>query len=224
MVGVAALAVVSAFYPGGPVIETVDQGNFPDAIAAMSANAGLAHVTTLIMVVAVLLESYGLLSLFRVSRQRGSLADSILVFGLVTTLFCLAVFLLELGMRHMVVHVTQHGVGPGTEAQLQDLALAVHTGMGGLHFAFLSLYPFGSIFLGIGLAARFRAMNVYKAALYGMVITGLIGVFNLVIVQHMHDLELGLIAVISNSVLSISCIWLFIIGWGIYRGRSELVP
>ena len=125
VLGVVLSLIVSLLHPGGVLIDPVDQTDFAAAIGAMSDNANLSHATTLLFIVAILMEAYGLLALFRLVGSRGSLADSALRFGLVGIMFGWALFIIELGARHMVVHIMTHGVGAGTgpeaQAQLQTL-------------------------------------------------------------------------------------------------------
>ena len=70
--GVILTLFASLLYPGGVLIDSVDQTNFPGAIAAMSDNANLTHAMTLLMIFAVLLEAYGLLALFRLVGRQGA--------------------------------------------------------------------------------------------------------------------------------------------------------
>ena len=73
--------------------------------------------------------------------------------------------------------------------------------MAGMHFAFLAVYPFAAMLFGLGLAPRFQTMNAFKLASYGMVLVGAVGLINIVLVQHIHDVDVGLFALISNSFL-----------------------
>ena len=187
--------IVSLLHPGGVLIDPVDQTDFAAAIGAMSDNANLSHETTLLFIIAILLEAYGLLALFSLVGRRGSLADAALRFGLVGIIFSGGLFIIELGARHMVVHIMTHGVGAGTgpeaQAHLQTLSQAVHSGGAAAHIAFLSVASVASLFLGIGIASRFAAMKVYKLAAYGMVLVGVVGLLNLAVVQHIHDFDLN---------------------------------
>ena len=125
----------------------------------------------------------------------------------------------------MVVHIMTHGVGDSvSQARLEDFAIVVFSVGGALHVAFLSIASVASIFLGLGLASRFAEMNSYKLASYGMVFVGVAGLLNLGIVQHFHGIDLNLITLISNVVLSVGAICYFIFGVGMYFGRSEFAP
>ena len=224
--GLVLSVVTSLLYPGGMLIDPVDQADFPAAIGALSTNGLLAQVMTLLMIVAMLLEAFGLLALFRLVGRQGGFAEAALRFGLVASLFGWGVFILSLGMRHMVIHVINDGVGGGPElaGELQGFAIAVHSVMVEAHFAFLSVYPFASMLLGIGLASRFREVNVFKLDSHGMVVTGAFGLFNIAVIQHIHGVDFGILAVISNSLLLVGAVWFLIIAVGMYQGRSGLVP
>ncbi len=47
--------------------------------------------------------------------------------------------------------------------------------------------------------------------------------FNLALIQHLHDVDFGVIAAVSSGLLYLGGVWLFIIGVGIFRGEKELV-
>ena len=219
--GVILTIIASLLFPGGPLIDSVDQGDFPASIAVMSDSGTITHVPTLALIIGTLLEGYALLAFFRLLGRKGSLADSALRFGLVASLFGWGVFIVGMGMRHMVVHVTQHGVGAGASPDLDGLALTIYTAMAGMHFAFLAVYPFAAMLFGLGLAPRFQTMNAFKLASYGMVLVGAVGLINIVLVQHIHDVDVGLFALISNSFLMLGAVFFLILGVGMYQGRSE---
>ena len=58
-----------------------------------------------------------------------------------------------------------------------------------------------------------------RGTLYGA--NALAGLINVVLVQHFHGVDFALLAIITNLVLLIGTIWLFIIGVGLYKGISE---
>ena len=64
-------------------------------------------------------------------------------------------------------------------------------------------------------------MNIFKLASYGIVLIGAAGLINLVIAQHIHDVDVDLFALISNSFLMLGAVFFLIIGVGMYQGRSE---
>lgn len=224
--GVILSLAASLFFPGGALIDTVDAGDFAATITTMANNASLTHVTTLGVTFALLLEAYGVLTLLGLTSRQGGLADAALRFGVITSILGWGLFIIESGTRHMAVHVTLHGVGGGTgpnvQPQLDELALTVYTAGAAVHFAFLAVSSVAAIFLGIGLASRFSTMNLFKAATYGMVLVGVLGLVNLIIIQHIHDIELSVVALVSNGALTVGAVCFLVFGIGMYKGRSEL--
>lgn len=225
--GIVLILLTSLFYPGGVLIDTVDSLEFSALIAVMSDNASLTHAATLGTMFALLLQSYGLLALFRLTTLQG-LGNASLRFGIIASVIGWVLLMVEAGTRHMVVHITQHGIGTGTgpdvQPELNDLALAVFSTGTAIHFSFIAISSVAAIMLGAGLAARSRGMNVFSVAAYGMVLVGVAGLFNLVILQHVHDIDLAVFALISNSVLTIGAVCFIIFGVGMYRGSSEFAP
>ena len=86
----------------------------------------------------------------------------------------------------------------------------------------MALYPLASIMVGIGLSSRFASMDVYKIAGYVLVLAGLVGLVNYLIALNAPDVGLQNLLYVNSAVLYIGGICLFIIGLGMYKGRSEL--
>ncbi|MDE2938404.1 MAG: hypothetical protein OXR67_05745 [Chloroflexota bacterium] len=213
------------FHPGGIFISPVDLNDFPATIAVLSDYASLTHVITMVMVLSLFLESYGFFALTRIRSRVGSLSGYALRFGVIGMLFSYGALALELGTRHMVVHIATHGVtgqaGVDPALGLPDLALTVYAAGIGLHVTFLFVSALAALCLGLGLAAHFATLNIYRIAGYGVALVGVAGLVNVVLVQHFHGVDFALLAIITNLVLLIGTIWLFIIGLGLYKGISE---
>ncbi len=224
MVGIVLLLIGSVFYPGGLLIDPVDQTDFGAALGALSANASLAHFVTMVSAIGMLLYGYGFFTLLRQIRQQQTMSDLALRFGIVISMFGWGIFLLGMGMRHGVIHFLQRSaMESGADATaLGDLALVCHAVTIGLILAFLITYPVGSSLLGISLAPRFSGMNVYKLASFGLVAVGLAGFINYLIVQHAASTSVEALLLSNNLTLFVGAIFLSIIGLGMYRGRSEL--
>ena len=47
---------------------------------------------------------------------------------------------------------------------------------------------------------------------------------NLVLIHHHHRVEFGLPATVSTVLLQLGGVWMFIVGYGIFRGHGELGP
>ncbi len=227
MAGMILTLVSSLLFPGGPIVNPVDQTDFPAAAAALATNPGLAHGMTLLVIVGMLLYAYGFVELLRVRGRGPGFGDSVLRFGLLASLFSWSAFVLGFGVRHSGIYLLQQSIsaGEGTElqAELAGLAVSSHITMMGLLLAFMVVNPIGSALVGIGLAARFGSLNIYRLASYGLIAIGLGGFANMVLALFLTDPDVVLHLLISQLLLLIGSICLFVIGVGMYRGRNELI-
>ena len=227
MIGVILVSLATLFVPGGILSDNVDQSDFPDAVKVLADNATASHATTLLIIVGILLYAYGVLPLFAAVRNSAGEVNHSLRMGLLGIMFSWGIYIVQMGARHVVVHIETHGIGTSNDA---DISLAVHAVGAALYFAFLSLSSLSSILLGIGLAARTGsvartgAINIYQLAAYGFVVVGLLLLITIAAVEHFHDLSYNLLVLISGSVLVLGALCYFVIGLGMYRGRPEIVP
>ena len=225
MAGVVLSIPAFLFHPGGIFISPVDLNDFPATIAVLTDHASLTHIITMVLVLSVFLEAYGFFALTRIRSRAGSLSGYALRFGVIGMLFSYGALALEYGTRHMVIHITTHGVtgesGVAPALATPDLALTIYTAGIALHITFLFVSALAALLLGLGLAAHFATLNIYRIAGYGVALVGLAGLANVVLIQHFHGVDFALLAVVTNLVLLIGTIWLFIIGVGLYKGISE---
>ena len=228
MAGVVLAFFPSLFTPGGWLVSPVDQTNYAETLEVLSRFPSLAHVTAMAAAISMLLYGYGLLGLFGLRAVPGSRLSSLLQYGVITSLFGWGIFLVAMGKRHMTVHLMQRSMGASGDPELQEVlfnaALNGYADMAGLILAFLSIYPFASMMVGLGLAPRFESMNVYKIASIGLFVVGAAGFINFVIAQHFPAIALDLLLGVNNSLLSLGALCLFIVGLGMYRQRRELLP
>ena len=227
MAGVVLAFFPSLFTPGGWLVSPVDQSNYAETLEVLSRYSSLAHVTAMAAAISMLLYGYGLLGLLGLRAVPGSKFSSLLQFGVITSLFGWGIFLIAMGKRHMTVHLMQRSTGAG-DPEMQDVlfnaALNGYADMAGLILAFLSIYPFASMMVGLGLARRFASMNIYKIASIGLFAVGAAGFINFVVAQHFPAIALDLLLGVNNSLLSLGALCLFIVGVGMYRQRRELLP
>lgn len=228
MAGVVVAFFPSLLTPGGWLISPVDQTNYAETLEVLSRYPNLAHVTAMAAAISMLLYGYGLLGLWGLRAVPGSRFSSLLPFGIITSLFGWGVFLIAMGKRHMTVHLIQRSTQTAENPELQNVlfnaALNGYADMAGLILAFLSIYPFASMMVGVGLAPRFQSMNIYKIASIGLFVIGAAGFINFVAAQHFPSVALDLLLGVNNSLLSIGALCLFIVGFGMYRQRRELQP
>ena len=225
MIAVIGSLTGSFLYPGGPIVDPVDQTNFPFAIERLGQYSGLAHITTTVVIVAMMLQSFGLFSLYNLYGSGRGFPGLALRLGIITSIFGWGLFLVSLGMRHMVIHLMQRSMNPAEavelRAQMEGLALTTHVEMAALLLAFIAVYPIASVLVGIGLSARFSRMNAYRLAGYGLVLIGVGGFINFQVAQHVVGISLDTLLITNNLLLSVGAICLFVIGYGMFRGREE---
>ena len=221
------LALVGSFlFPGGPLVDGVDQTDFGAAVGALARNPELSHATTLVVIVGMLLHAYGFLALLGVGRGNGGFMGPGLRFGLILSLLAWAIFAISQGKRIMVIHLMQRSDGAET-ANLRDsfesAALTGHTEMIGLLIGFMVIFPFATMLVGLGLAPRFEGMDLLKAACYGFVVIGALALVNFLYAMFIPDVNLEAHLNVHNLLSLVGSACLFIVGIGMYQGRRELV-
>ena len=213
--------VASLLTPGGLLIDPADSASFGEAAGVLGDNAELAQIATLLFVVSVVLYWFGLHSLHR-AFSGSSLMDRVSRFALNVFLLGYAFLIIELSVRHVLIHVLAHGVG-GNAAEEQTMATTLFAAAAGLHFAFLYVTSIGSPIFGIGLARRCGDMSIFKLAAWGLALTGLLSFIALMIAEHVPAIDLHGVAVFSNIVLFFGSLCILVIGVGIMKGRQEFV-
>ena len=211
----------SLFTPGGLLIEPADAASFGEAAGVLGDNAELAQFVTLLFVLSIVLYWFGLNSLQR-AFSGNSVMDRISGFALRVFLVGYAFLIVELSVRHILIHVLAHGVG-GDAAEERAMATTLFAVAAGVHFAFLYVTSIGSTIFGYGLARRCSAMSIFKLASLGLALTGLLSFILLMIAEHIPAIDLHGVAVGSNIVLLFGSLCILVIGVGIMKGRQEFV-
>ena len=213
--------VASLFTPGGLLIEPVDSASFGEAAGVLGDNASLAQFVTFLFVISVVLYWFGLHSLYR-AFSGSSLMDRVSRFALNIFLIGYGFLIVELSLRHILIHVLARGVG-GTAAEEQVMATTLFAAAAGIHFAFLYVTSIGSAIFGYGLARRCVGMSIFKLAALGLALTGLLSFIALRIAEHVQGIDLHGVAVVSNGVLLFGSFCIVIIGVGVMQGLQEFV-
>ena len=222
IVGVILLIFASLLFPGGVLLDPVDQTDFPVALETMADNASLAHLASMLSIIGMFLYAYCALTWLRLPRQTG-LGGSLLRLGVFASLFGWALYAIAMGMRHFSIHLMQRGMQSGAdEAFFADLALSVYAPMGGIVIALVSVYPVASMLVGLGLASRFGSMSIFKLASYGLVLMGVLAVINFLVLQHVPSIDPEVLLRNDNGMLAFGSLCFVIIGLGMYRGQSDL--
>ena len=220
--GVILLVLASLVFPGGVLLDPVDQTDFPVALDAMAENPSLAHLASMASIIGMFLYGYAALTWLRLPKQPG-LGGSLLRLGVFTSLFGWSLYIIAMGMRHFSIHLMQRSMQSGADtAMFESLALSAYTPMAGIVIALVTVYPVASILVGLGLGSRFGAMSIYKLASYGLAVMGVLAGINFLVLQHAPGIDPIVILRIDNGMLSFGSLCFIILGLGMYRGQSEL--
>ena len=222
IVGVILLVLASLLFPGGVLLDPVDQTDFPVALETMADNASLAHLASMLSIIGMFLYAFCALTWLRLPRQTG-LGSSLLRLGVFASLFGWALYAIAMGMRHFSIHLMQRGMQSGAdEAFFADLALSVYAPMAGIVIALVAVYPVASVLVGLGLASRFGSMSIFKLASYGLVVMGVLATINFLVLQHVPDIDPVVLLRNDNGMLAFGSLCFVIIGLGMYQGQSDL--
>ena len=213
--------IASLLTPGGLIIDPVDSATFAEAAGVLGENSSMAQAMTFLFVVSVMLYWFGLHSLHR-AFSGSSLTDRVSRFALNIFLLGYAFLIVELSVRHILIHVLAHGIG-GTAAEEQTLGTTLFAAAAGIHIAFLYATSIGSTIFASTLARRCTGMSIFKLAAAGLAVTGFATFIVLMIAEHVPGIDLHGIAVASNAVLLFGSLCILIIGKGIKQGRREFV-
>ena len=220
------MVICLVIYPGGWAVDSVDALDFHATIQGYADHDNLTHALSFVIILSSLSVAYGIFSFWRLSGPAGSLGHSLLRFGIMVNLFHYGIYILTFGMRHLLVAVAQHRDALSEFAapeQADMLMLVLHATSGGMHFAFVTVSSISGILVGIGLARRYGSLGLTAAACWAFALAGVAGLVNVVVGQ---QAEIGPEAFImaSNIILFIAAVALLVIGVGVLRGESELVP
>lgn len=225
MAGVILWYVVSVFSPGAISTDSVEQGDFfRQQLRPWIENDGLTHVMTMLVILSTALQAFGFYYLLRLPRQPG-VADVALRFGVVATISAWMIHIIAMGIRHIIVHVLTHGIEPNmAEAARLDVGLTLYVAHVGVIFGFFALSAIASVIFGLALAVRFSEVIHIRVAGYGITAMGIGQIVNLVLIEHFHDIDFGVLATVSTVLLVLGGLWLLIIGYGMFRGHGEFAP
>ncbi len=225
--GVVLAFVAPAFMPGYALINPVDQTDFPVALDALGDSPVLAHWVNFVTLISLLLMIFAFLSLYPLASRQAGLGGKILQFGIIASIIEWSMLILSGGMRHLEIHLIQRSAlgasGDPAPAEFLAAALSVHVDLTAISIAFVALYPIASIATGLGLAKRFASLDVYKVTAYVMALAGLAGMVNFLVAMNVPSLGLQQLLLVNNAVLYVGGICFIILGYGMYKCRSEFV-
>ena len=219
MGGAVLMVIAGLFYPGVALIEQVDQTDFEAAMEVTRDYSNLAHIMTLLGIIGVLGYAYGFMALYRAARSESGVAPALLRFGIGASILGWAVFAVGMGVRHLVIFLVQ--ISEENEAYLHT-ALELQVAMSGIFLAAIMIYPFASFLTGIGLMPRFKSTGIHRIAAIGLAVVGAASLATVVFAQHTASPDFEAILIVNNLILAVGTLCLFVVGLGIYLGRSEL--
>ena len=226
MAGVVLAWIGGLFMPGYTFINPVDQTDFVAARDALGDGAVLAHWMNLTMFISMLLMIFGFVVLYPLASRQAGVGAKLLQFGIITSIIEWSILIIAAGMRYFEIHLMQRSKLPAdgslSAADFEAAALAIHVDMTAVLLAFVLLYPLASIMVGLGIANRFASIGLYKGAGYVMAAAGLLGLVNFLMSMNVPDVGLQTLFVANSIALYVAGVSLFIVGLGMYRGRSEL--
>lgn len=227
MVGVIISMAAPFLLPGGFLIEYTDPADYVATVAVLGDYPNVGHLSSTASIIGMLLMIGGVIRLYSLSEGDGVLARPILRFGIILTVIEWALVVLGHAERHLLLHLLQRGedsLGADGMAQFETLAIGGYADMVGAFLASLFILPFASFLVGLGLVMSIKETNVYKIASYALMLVGVVAFVVIMAGMHLTDLDLQTLLVVNNLNLMVGSVALFIIGFGMYQGRSELSP
>ena len=102
------------------------------------------------MILAIVLQAFGLYSLLRVQRAPG-IEDSTLRFAVMATMFALGIYIIAMGMRHVVLNIATHGISLSLgDAANEEIPLTMYSAHIGVLYGFIGIGAVTSLILGRG--------------------------------------------------------------------------
>ncbi len=225
MVGVVVSFLSSMLFPGNFLIDQVDRTNFQDAVDAAAGATTLAHIMTFLGILGMLLTAFGAFGLMPLATRLGGFAGSLLRFGIILSIIEWSVIVIGMGMQHFVVHVMQRAVDAGSGSDeytyFEETGLATHAMMTAVLVAFITIFPFASTLVGIGVNRLVQSMNAYKIGAYALIVCGVGGLITYLTAM-ISSGEPATYWAIFNFLLFIGAIGLFLTGLGMSRGAEGL--
>ena len=208
--------VVGVFSPNGPLLGTgIDATSF-ERVRNLAEYASLAHTTSILAAIGALLALTGFWRLFR--SADGKTATGVLIQGgiLAITVALIGV-VLGRGLNHMIVHLLTHGMLP--EAQLELMAVTVHSVQSGIRIMGGFVGFVGALALAIGVYARYGGGSGRLLAALAAILA-IAGIVSLLLAEHIHDLTI-MYRVAAYVALPVY-LWYAWLGLSVARGDAEL--
>ena len=215
--------VSSLLFPGNALINPVDQTNFPEAVNAIANAPALAHLMIFLSILGMILMAFGFFAFLPLASRQGGLAGTLLKFGLFLSIIEWSIIIIAMGMKHFVTHLMQRAADAGTGspdyAFFQESALVIHTDLTAVLLAAITIFPFASTLVGIGIANRVQSMNLSKIAAYLLIVSGVGGLITYLLAM-LTASDPMFFLMVFNILILIGSIGLIGIGIGMSRGSE----
>lgn len=215
------IVLVGVFSPNGPVFGTAIDAGGLERVRNLAEYASLAHTTSVLTAIGVLLALTGFWHLFR-SVDGRTAAGVLMQGGIIAITVAFVGVIIGRGLNHMIVHQLTHGLDSTiyNSNQLEFMAVTIQSVQAGIRVMGGFVGFIGALALAVGVfgrygggASRWLAAVAAAAAIAGTV--------SLLLAEHIHDLTIMYrVAVYVAIPVYLWYVWL---GLSAYRGDAELV-
>ena len=211
------------FVPGAGFTNP-DSLDFYTLTEAMTDDATLTLITSLLAVVLLLLYAFGFVGLWR--NCGSGLGDVLVRWGLVAVFCYLFLILVAEGMDFITLHAVQHGVGRGSggaeQAVLENIAVTLQSVKYGLRYAGGAAGPLGYFIMSLALVRGDTALSVHKIFPIIMLVATPVAFIAGGFAEYDHDL-LEPIFPIAATLVILTFLYPFVLGWSLYRNPGAAV-
>ena len=208
--------VAGLITPGRLLIEPVEALDLVGLNETLTNYPSLTHISTVLTLFGLSLLLFGVLKFPKMAQGLGGTTRNLLLLGVSMVVFFLVCRLLARGTYHAVAHVLEHGVGGGGEQLFNILALSLQMMRVSLRYVggTLGLVGFALFaWCATGLfSSRFHVVVGKIMAIYSAV-----GFVALMLSEHIHGFDFGLLTGIYTSLRVVVLVWLLTLGFSIYQ-------
>ena len=226
IIGVVFSFASGLLFPGNVLINPVDQLDYAQAIGAIADAPEVAHVMISLSIFGMLFTAFAFITgIYPLTNQSTGVANTLLRFGIMLSVFEWCILIIGDGMRHIAVHLTQRASATTDAAEatlLSGLSLDVWVSLVAVFMAFVPIFPIASFLVGIGLVARIPTTNLPKLASYGLVIVGIVGFIIYFLAMLAPGSDPNFYLTVYNILLFFGAICFAVLGYGMIKGQDGL--
>ena len=210
--------------PGSAVVEPADPMDIARVVDAISDNARLQHVSSLLAILSGTLALFALFTLWRVVGD-SSWGDGLVRAGILPLALFFAAMILLQGVNHMIAHLAAHGEGTGIpEASVHSMAWTLQAVRVGFFIAASWVSALGLTALGLGMFLRLRSEPGGALKVVSLALAAAAGaaVIMLLIADHVHTLSMLYKLALLHSLAA--TVWYVMVGMALCKGSHGLAP